>query len=71
MYNDDYMEDERHRGIFRQITEQGLDSLTKKQSYVYHNEMVPSCVEKCSFPGCINPTVPGNQYCNMHDIEYG
>ncbi|MBP2851689.1 hypothetical protein [Dickeya oryzae] len=59
------------RGIFRQIKEKGIDSLSEKQYWHFKNGMSPQCVEKCSINGCTNPTYPGDAYCGMHSVEYG
>lgn len=59
------------RGIYRQIKEKGINSLSEKQRWHFENGMIPQCVEGCSVPGCINTTYPGESYCGMHKIEYG
>jgi len=70
LYEDGSMS-EIERGIYRQIKERGLSSLSTKQSWHFHNAMIPQCVERCSFKGCPRPAYPGNEYCDMHSIEYG
>lgn len=70
LYEDDAM-DETERGIFRQLRDRGLESLSAKQRYRFEYSMTPQCVERCNFQGCTNPTYPGKTYCGMHGIEYG
>ena len=59
------------RGIYRQIKEKGLSSLSEKQRWHFDNGMIPQCVERCSIKGCTNPTYPGEAYCDIHSVEYG
>lgn len=59
------------RGIYRQIKDKGLDSLSKKQLWHFNNGMIPQCVERCCIEGCINPTYPGKAYCSFHTAKYG
>jgi len=47
LYEDGAMT-EIERGIYRQIKEKGLDSLSEKQRWHFENGMIPQCVEKCS-----------------------
>lgn len=70
LYDDGAMTDT-ERGIYRQIKEKGIDSLSENQLWHFEKRMVPQCVEKCSINGCTNPTYPGNAYCGMHSVEYG
>ncbi|MBQ4681640.1 hypothetical protein [Aeromonas dhakensis] len=57
-------------GVARQFLNQGLDSLSTKQLNVFYNYIVPTLVERCSITNCTNPTKPGQEYCDMHEIEY-
>lgn len=57
-------------GVARQFLNRGLDSLTTKQLNVFNNHILPSLVERCSITNCTNPTGPGQEYCDMHGIEY-
>lgn len=70
LYEDGAMT-EVERGIYRQIKEKGINSLSEKQLWHFENGMIPQCVEKCSINGCTNPTYPGDAYCGMHSVEYG
>lgn len=70
LYEDGAMS-EIERGIYRQIEEKGLSSLSEKQLWHFNNEMIPQCVERCSIKGCTYPTYPGKAYCDMHSVEYG
>ncbi|HBX3293624.1 Uncharacterised protein [Klebsiella pneumoniae] len=70
LYEDGAMSDI-ERGIYRQIKEKGLSSLSEKQRWHFDNGMIPQCVERCSIKGCTNPTYPGEAYCDIHSVEYG
>lgn len=59
------------RGIYRQIKERGLSSLSKNQRWHFDNGMIPQCVQKCDFTGCSRPCYPEQAFCDMHSIEYG
>ena len=59
------------QGIYRQIEARGLKSLSEKQRWHLEENMIPKCVERCSFKGCNDPTSPGKTYCDTHDIEFG
>jgi len=70
LYEDGAMT-EIERGIYRQISENGIDSLSEKQRWHFENGMIPQCVERCTIKGCANPTYPGKAYCGMHSVKYG
>ena len=59
------------RGIYRQIKDKGLESLSEKQRWHFDNRMIPQCVERCCIEGCSNPTYSGKAYCDIHTAEYG
>ena len=70
LYEDGAM-NEIERGIYRQIKEKGLSSISEKQRWHFDNGMIPQCVERCSIKGCPKPAYSGKDYCDVHSIEYG
>lgn len=63
--------DERHAGIYRQIEARGVESLSLRQRHVFHKEMVPLTVERCSVRGCPDATGPDKAFCPAHQERYG
>lgn len=63
--------DSKLAGITRQILgkktiQEGLNGLSEKQAYLYHNEIEPSLTEKCGWMGCTNVVRVGSGYCGGH-----
>lgn len=59
-----------HCGIIRQKLGNEKKTLSKKQQYVYNNEILPSLVEKCGLNGCQNFVPAGTGSCQNCSIEY-
>ena len=57
-------------GITRQFLEQGEDSLSEKQSFVFNKEVVPILTELCGVNNCQKRIYSGEDSCTICQVEY-
>ena len=62
---------ETEAGIIRQVLGDENKPLSKKQEFVYKNNIEPTLVEKCGIKGCGQFVPTGTEYCGSCGIEYG
>ncbi|BEM90383.1 hypothetical protein SME46J_48530 (plasmid) [Serratia marcescens] len=66
---EDWDRDAPHAGVYRQLKDLGLETLTEKQRWIYENQLKPKSVEKCGYNRtCEKPAYPG-KFCDMHELK--